>query len=321
MRRHALVTITAFALLLAGADAARAEVLASVPAPTTVAAGHGVIAWSTLDPADGRYWLTASVGGVVGRLPISPRSVPFDVDVGDLDGRTVLTYSRCAHDPMRRVRPPLPDWTGGLGCRPWWYDPATGIERRFTGIHVPTGSSIVLPSAAGGILAFAMTSPGQLAHIYRTVVARPRRLSEARLGTRTPYAAPTDIEVSGSRVAVSWDGLTSPRCKTNEPRLQPTGFTPEVHLASIGEDRRLARTCDSSAVRTYGGLAWTGTSVAFEAVSASGLSSVLVRRSRSGALLGRQPLPNGATWLDLDDGTVVAVVVNAATNGYDIVLS
>ncbi|MDT4941408.1 MAG: hypothetical protein QOJ34_1497 [Pseudonocardiales bacterium] len=321
MRRPGLATITAFALLLAGADAARAEVLASVPAPTTVAAGHGVIAWSTLDPADGRYWLTASVGGVVGRLPISPRSVPFDVDVGDLDGRTVLTYSRCAHDPVRLVRPPLPDWTGGLGCRPWWYDPATGIERRFTGMHVPTGSSIVLPSAAGGILAFAMTSPGQVAHIYRTVVARPRRLSEARLGTRTPYAAPTDVEVSGSRVAVIWDGLTSPGCKTLNPTLQATGSISEVHLPSIGEDRRLARTCESSPTLAFTSVAWTDTSVAFEAISATAQSSVLERRSRSGALLGRQPLPTGATWLDLDDGTVVAVVVDAATNGYDIVLS
>ncbi|MDX6727367.1 MAG: hypothetical protein QOK49_2172, partial [Baekduia sp.] len=122
-------------------------------------------------------------------------------------------------------------------------------------------------------------------------------------------------------VAVIWDGLTSPGCKTLNPTLQATGSISEVHLPSIGEDRRLARTCESSPTLAFTSVAWTDTSVAFEAISATAQSSVLERRSRSGALLGRQPLPTGATWLDLDDGTVVAVVVDAATNGYDIVLS
>ncbi|MCW2994315.1 MAG: hypothetical protein JWQ18_1810 [Conexibacter sp.] len=180
------------------------------------------------------------------------------------------------------------------------------------------GSSIVLPSAAGGILAFAMTSPGQVAHIYRTVAARPRRLSEERLATRSGHAAPNDLEVAGSRVAVSWEGLTAPTCPSDNPKLGPLGFVSEIHLSSIGGDRRLARTCDSSAVLTFAGLAWQGTTVAFGAVSYP--DNMLERRSQTGALLGRRPLPAGSLWIDADHDAVAAVVNEPGTDRYDIVL-
>jgi hypothetical protein len=320
MRRHALATLTALTLLLTGAAAAHADVLASTPGPTTVAVGHGVVAWSTYDPADGHYWLTASIGGVVTRLAVPPRGVPFDVDAGWFQGRAVLTYSRCKHEPVRRVRAPLPDWTGGADCRPRFYDVATGTEQHFIGLHVPKGASVVLPSVANGILAFAMQVPGGVPHIYRTVVARPRRLSEDRLATRSPQAAPNDVEVVGSHIAVSWDGLNAPKCLSDTPKLGPLGFVSEIHLSSIGADRRLAQTCDSSALLTFSGVASLGTTVAFGTLSRTQQPSVLERRGQSGALLGRKPLPVGSVWIDADPDTSAAVIEKPGVDQYDIVL-
>jgi hypothetical protein len=121
MRRLGLSALTALVLLLTGAGVARADVLASVPAPTTVAAGHGVIAWSTLDPADGRYWLTAWVGGVVGRLPISPRSVPFDVAArppSPPQGSRLIERFPRPDQPVRSSHGPRPRHLPGRVPRP-----------------------------------------------------------------------------------------------------------------------------------------------------------------------------------------------------------
>jgi hypothetical protein len=69
------------------------------PAAGLVDVLGGVTVWSA--PADGGYALMArSAAGVV-RLPVRPRAVPFDVDLGpEANGGIVAVYSRCSTEPI-----------------------------------------------------------------------------------------------------------------------------------------------------------------------------------------------------------------------------
>ena len=51
------------------------------------------------------FFLTQRIDGVTSRVPVRPRSVPFDADLGpDVNGETVAAYSRCAREPRPRDR-------------------------------------------------------------------------------------------------------------------------------------------------------------------------------------------------------------------------
>ena len=53
-------------------------------------------------PAQRAFFLTQRFNGVTSRVPVRPRSVPFDADLGpDVNGETVAAYSRCAREPRR----------------------------------------------------------------------------------------------------------------------------------------------------------------------------------------------------------------------------
>ena len=79
------------------------EVIATTARPTPVSAHAGRIVWSDYDPAQRAYFLAQRVNGVTSRVPVRPRCVPFDVDLGpDVNGETVAAYSRCAREPPPR---------------------------------------------------------------------------------------------------------------------------------------------------------------------------------------------------------------------------
>jgi hypothetical protein len=96
--RKLLLTIAAATAALAGATAAQAEtVLSSEPAPTHVAAWHGTVMWSQLDPGTGNYKLVKSVDGAAPTaVPVPERSGgPFDIDLGtNRSGNTYAVYTR-----------------------------------------------------------------------------------------------------------------------------------------------------------------------------------------------------------------------------------
>src|SRR6188474_3203265 len=79
--------------------------IATVAAPTSVSANGGRLVWSAYDPATRRYSLMTRFAGVISPVPVEPRSVPFDVDLGPKpNGSTVAAYSRCSLEP----EPPNP---------------------------------------------------------------------------------------------------------------------------------------------------------------------------------------------------------------------
>jgi hypothetical protein len=116
-----------------------AVVLAKQEAPTAVTTHRGLAVWSAWSPQERVYRLAASrEGGPAFVLPVAPRRVPFDADLGpDRHGRPVAVYSRCRREPprdgFRGLQVGLPDYTRGRGCNVWRYDFARGRERPVRG--------------------------------------------------------------------------------------------------------------------------------------------------------------------------------------------
>ena len=309
-------------VLFAGTAAARADdvLLGTSPRPTTVAAAHGVVAWSTYEA--GRYWLTASIDGVVGRLPVASRGVPFDVDVGDVGGQPAITYSRCSVEPVAQIRGPFPEWSNGRGCRPWAYLTGSGRETRLaTGVRWPRRASVVLPSAAGENVAFVLHvhALGHGPHVYRVGKDRRlRRLPESRLGMLGRMAAPTDVDVDATgHVATIWDGLVSKSCPALDPRVTGAyGEIDELHLLTASSDRRLLRTCSRTGPLVLNGLTWDGTTASFGAIG-EGAGNRLLRLSLTGRSLSPEPLPPASIWAAADGPATYAVVSHDGR--YDVV--
>jgi hypothetical protein len=112
----------------AASPAAADETIGEVADLTPVDAWAGRLAWSERDPATGRFQLMTRTSGAATRVPVDPRSKPFDVDLGPgPDGSTVAAYSR--------------------GGRLYLYDFGSGHERRLRG-------SGKLPSVWHGKLAW-----------------------------------------------------------------------------------------------------------------------------------------------------------------------
>src|SRR4029453_1719520 len=123
MRSRLFVVLGAALLQLALPAFAKADDLIGVASrPTPISADAGRLARSASNPATNSYSLMTSIGGVTSVVPIAPRSVPFDVDLGpDQNGDTVAAYSRCSRDPVGRnpaignVLTGLPVWETGRG--------------------------------------------------------------------------------------------------------------------------------------------------------------------------------------------------------------
>jgi len=233
MRRFWLLSLSLAAFLLPAANALADEVIGTVTRPTPVSAHAGRIVWSSFDPAQQAFFLTQSVGGVTSRVPVRPRSVPFDVDLGpDVNGETVAAYSRCAREPRPRdprignVIAQLPDWSSGRGCDLYRFDFATGRETRIATANSP-GASEFLPSVWKATVAFARVYErkrglkGERAYLYARPIAgagRSRRLTagsrstlrfctaaKPRRCTRLVEPGPTSLDLFGRRLAFGWD--------------------------------------------------------------------------------------------------------------------
>jgi hypothetical protein len=233
MRRSACTALMAFALLAPCAAPADAdELIANVARPTPVGALGGRVVWSDYDALQGAYFLTQRFNGITARLPVRPRSVPFDVDLGlDSGGTVVAAYSRCRQEPGGRNQALatsltlMPQWSTGRGCDAYALNPGTGVETRVAGAS-SAGASEFLPSVSRSRIAFARVyerrpgRAGKRAYLFvrsltrrgtsRRVPAGPR--SRGRLCAFRPppcrrviEPGPTGLDLSRRALGFGWD--------------------------------------------------------------------------------------------------------------------
>ena len=144
--------------LLALPAVARADfTVASVQRPTPVSGYQGRLVWSQFDPAIAGYRLfeahASPNGQVTTQLPVAPRSVPFDADVGPgADGAPTVVYSRCATEP-RLGADQLPLWASGRGCDVYRLALGATAESRVAGVSTGDASEF-LPSIWRNRVAF-----------------------------------------------------------------------------------------------------------------------------------------------------------------------
>jgi hypothetical protein len=143
----ALVAITTIIPGCGGSPAHRARAsegtsIATIQRATSVAALGSHVVWSTYDSRRDVYRLTQRFEGKTSFLPVAPRRIPFDLDLGlDAHGHVLATYSRCKHES----RAPdgagdLPDYTRGRGCDIYAFDFQRQGESKIEGASSRTAS-------------------------------------------------------------------------------------------------------------------------------------------------------------------------------------
>jgi hypothetical protein len=250
VRSSSVALVVSLSLITATASAD--ETIATLARPASVSVHGDRVVWSSFDPARGTYVLMTRFGGVTSPLPVKPRSVPFDVDLGPgRSGGTVAVYSRCRRDPPRRnpaignVFTQLPDWRRGRGCNLHRFDFATGRQTRIRRASAPRASEF-LPSIWKDRIAFARVyerkrgGAGKRPYLYARSLARSRRSLRLPAGTRSTSRfcsgrprrcrllvepGPTALDLWGRRLALGWDSGAA------------DGPTSSVYLATIGSRR------------------------------------------------------------------------------------
>jgi hypothetical protein len=255
LKRSALILCLAYLALGAGPAAADVTV-ATVSKPASVSFFEGRLAWSSFDPATNRFVLMTRIGDVTTALPVAPRRVPFDIDLGpDRNGATVAVYSRCRREPDfttavgNAIINQFPDWRSGRGCDLYKFDFDAGRETRVRGASTGRASEF-LPSIWRNRIAFARVyerragKAGQRAYLYRAsttgrggsqrFAAGPRanlRFCFARRGKRVcripVELGPTALDLHGRQLAFAWTTATG-GCESSSG----------IWLDAIGEARR-----------------------------------------------------------------------------------
>jgi len=255
----AVLAFVSYAALAGGGAVAHADVtIATVANPTPVSFFGGRLAWSAFDPARNGYLLMTHAGGSTSPVPVQPRGVPFDVDLGpDEHGDTVAVYSRCGQEPAGRG---IPQWRTGRGCDIFKFSFATGRETRIASAN-GARSSEFLPSIWDTRIAFARVyerrkgRAGDRAYLYARQVlgaGSSLRLKAGPRGTgiicRFPpgglpdcvdsvEVGPTALDLRGRRAAFSWN---------TRGGLCPATVT-TVWLDSLGGGhRQLDRACSTN---------------------------------------------------------------------------
>jgi len=226
------------------------RIVATSGGPTSVAAHKDAVVWSERQRAaagspgpagssNGAYHLTALVGGRVRRLPVAPRVVPFDINLGpDRRGRTVAVYSRCEREPdlsgpEDSLSAPYPPYTRGRGCDLYRFDFVTGRERKVTGAST-NESSEVLPSIWRDEIAFARVYEqrdglrGKVPYLYvRPLEGGSSQRQPGGSRGRTGLPGPTSLDLYGRRLSFVWNYVT-----------EESGVS-EVRLDTIGRSHRV----------------------------------------------------------------------------------
>jgi hypothetical protein len=198
------------AALAGPAAAAPPPPIPGVAKPTPIAVWQGRQVWSVPN-ATGGYGLVQRIGsGPVTALPVAPRGVPFDVDLGPTSsGGVYAVYSRCATEP--RWDEGVPSYETGKGCDVYRLDLATGSEVRFTKVNATDGSEY-WPTYWKGSIGFARaydSKPTQPYVYVKDVASSKPSLRMPGGGRGIGQSTPLDLELYGSRLAFGWMYLPS----------------------------------------------------------------------------------------------------------------
>ena len=235
---HRILGIGACVLALAcpAAAAAADQTLARMARPAPVSSFDGRILWSEFDAPQQKFFLTQHFGGVTTRLPVAPRAVPFDVDVGRNPGNNpVAAYSRCRREPTRRdprtgsALTQMPQWSTGRGCDVYMLNLITNVEIRVGGASSSRASEF-LPAIWGSRIAFARVYErrrglaGRRAYLNYHSLTRggvSRRVPAGNRGrmrfctgrptrcTRLVEPGPTTIDLVARSLTFGWDSTSA----------------------------------------------------------------------------------------------------------------
>lgn len=228
MRRPIVLLSGLVACALLPTAASAGSVLATSLGATPVATYRGVSAWSTPSPEG--YRLTVSTGAAPRMLPVPPRAVPFDVDLGPGEqGQVAAVYSRCSREPQ--LQPPrpsvdrlpaftsggLPAYTSGRGCDIYRVDVKGGTEQELAGASTDRASEM-LPTIWRDEVAFARVYErrkgkrdglelGRLPYVYVRQLegegGSRRQPGDSRGGLGVP--GPTSLDLYGPHLGLIWE--------------------------------------------------------------------------------------------------------------------
>lgn len=243
------------------AQTANREV-ASVDALTPLSAYGGRLVWSTYDPSTRTFSLTTRAGGETATLPVAPRPVPFDADLGPgVDGTPVVVYSRCQREPDYELNNDrVFDYTSGGHCDVYRYDFATQRESPVRSVNRRSSSETV-PTIYGRRIAFARTSRpsrGRSDGVARLLLndgVRTRELRRGSLGVdRGPVSPrslnkprPSSMDLSADRLAFRWFHVEPRRCPGKDPNFRTEAFQNELWSVSLRSrrGRLVGRGCEA----------------------------------------------------------------------------
>jgi hypothetical protein len=252
MRR--LVVLTAAVALVAPATSSAAEqVLDRLYRPAVVSAFNGAVVTSAYDTATKTYQLELVRTDRIEILPVRPRTVPFDVDLGPGPGGTTATYSRCRVEP-RHTSPTtsLPDWPTGLGCDIYMLDLITLRERKIAGASTDDASEF-LPSVWRNTVAFGRVYERRAGRrsvlpylYYRNLTAgRSGRLPGDERGDGDLENGPAALDLFGKRLAFVWSGYP---LRSDRPGKDRSLTDDRLRLDTIGGTGKIVDRATGSSV-------------------------------------------------------------------------
>jgi hypothetical protein len=244
--------LTAFLMAVAMGQSARAATLATPFAPTPVATFDGMTVLSRFDWSVHLYRLSLLTARGTRTLPVPPRPVPFDADIGpDARGRPTIVYSRCRREPPNvSISGPLPAYRQGVACRLYELDVSSRHERRIPGLGRRPSS--FLPTIWRTRLAWAESvDPGTTGHepeptlMLKESGRAARRIPGGtppnRNTSAVPQPGPRSLDLRGRHIVFTW--YYNPR-RDDCGRAAKGGpmANSEVWLYTIGRStRRIAR--------------------------------------------------------------------------------
>jgi hypothetical protein len=207
-------TATTAATALAVSPPARAgarQTIAVEPYVSKLASYAGVLAWSHWDSKAKTFRLSVHFRGHTELLPLAPRKVPFDVDLGpDAQGHTVAVYSRCRREEAV--------WVQGVpgartvipgGCALYRYSFASRREARIAGIAGAGSGSFYLPTVWRNELAYVRARGSATPALYEQPLTAPRGgriVAVALPGGTGSTPGPVALDLRGTELAFAWYG-------------------------------------------------------------------------------------------------------------------
>jgi hypothetical protein len=194
------------------AHAAARQTIAVEPYVSKLASYAGVLAWSHWDSKAKTFRLSVHFRGHTELLPVAPRKVPFDVDLGpDAQGHTVAVYSRCRREEavwiqgVPGARTVIPG-----GCALYRYSFASRRETRIAGVVGAGSGSFYLPTVWRNELAYVRARRSPTPALYAQPLTAPRGqrriVAVALPGGTGSTPGPVALDLRGAELAFAWYG-------------------------------------------------------------------------------------------------------------------